>query len=79
MVQVSVLPIAGLFRCGNNDGGQASTSARMCDSITASSFTSPRKRTQPPISRDLLPLKGKPPTLQRIARWRMNSGVTPLT
>ncbi|MNL55871.1 hypothetical protein D3C87_1793160 [compost metagenome] len=68
MVQVSVLPIAGFFRNGITAGGQASTSARMCDSVIASSFTSPRKRTQPPIWRDVLPLNGSPPTLQRIAR-----------
>ncbi|MNG29040.1 hypothetical protein D3C84_1144010 [compost metagenome] len=68
MVQVSVLPIAGFFRNGITAGGQASTSARMCDSVIASSFTSPRKRTHPPIWRDVLPLNGSPPTLQRIAR-----------
>lgn len=31
-------------------------------------FHIPRNRTQPPMSRDLLPVNGRPPTLQRIAK-----------
>ncbi|MNH06124.1 hypothetical protein D3C79_654800 [compost metagenome] len=78
MVQVKVLPDAGLFRCESKVGGQASTSASKCASLTGSSRSLSRKRTQPPMSRDLLLLNGIPPIAQRRDTWRMNSGVTPL-
>ncbi|MCY1311528.1 hypothetical protein D3C80_1665740 [compost metagenome] len=78
MVQVRVLPAAGLFKCESNVGGQASTSASKCASLKVSSPPSSRNLTQPPMLREGVLLNGIPPMAQRSATWRMNSGVTPL-